>query len=37
MKMENEVHAPQAGTVTELAAEPGGQLRAGERICVIAS
>src|SRR4051812_8631563 len=36
MKMENEVHAPRAGTITELAAAAGAQLRAGDRICVIA-
>src|SRR4051794_930575 len=35
MKMENEVHAARAGTVTELAAAAGAQLRAGDRICVI--
>jgi acetyl-CoA/propionyl-CoA carboxylase biotin carboxyl carrier protein len=37
MKMENEVAAPRAGRVTELAVAPLQPISVGERICVIAA
>jgi acetyl-CoA/propionyl-CoA carboxylase biotin carboxyl carrier protein len=35
MKMENEIHADRAGTVTQLAVAPGQQIVAGQTICVL--
>jgi biotin carboxyl carrier protein len=35
MKMENEVHAPAAGTVSGLTVAPGDQVRAGDVLCVV--
>jgi acetyl-CoA/propionyl-CoA carboxylase biotin carboxyl carrier protein len=37
MKMENEVTAHWAGTVTEVAVAPGTPVTTGQRICVIAA
>jgi biotin carboxyl carrier protein len=36
MKMENEVAAPWAGTVTDVAVEAGAPVANGQPICVIA-
>ena len=36
MKMENEVHAHRAGTVTGLSVEPGQPVATGQVICVLA-
>jgi len=35
MKMENEVHAPRAGTVRSLSVEPGQPVTTGQVICEI--
>jgi biotin carboxyl carrier protein len=35
MKMETEIHAPTAGTISEIAVKQGDQLKAGELLAVI--
>ncbi len=36
MKMETEIHAPKAGTITDIPVKQGDQMKAGETLAVIA-
>jgi len=35
MKMENEIHAHRAGTVSQLSVEPGQPVSSGQVICIV--